>query len=43
MTDYTLAVEGSTYAGSVVLLHVREVIAERTLIDSGIPSRDGRE
>lgn len=43
MTDYTLAIEGSTYAGSVVLLRGKSVIAERTLPASGIPSRDGRE
>jgi tRNA threonylcarbamoyladenosine biosynthesis protein TsaB len=43
MTDYTLALEGSTYAGSVALLRGNRVIAERTLVDSGIPSRDGRE
>jgi tRNA threonylcarbamoyladenosine biosynthesis protein TsaB len=43
MTDYTLATEGSTYAGSVALLRGKEVIAERTLTDRGIPSGDGRE
>lgn len=43
MTDYTLALEGSTYAGSVALLRGNRVIAQRTLVDSGIPSRDGRE
>ena len=43
MSDYTLALEGSTYAGSVALVRGREIIAERTLADSGIPSRDGRE
>jgi tRNA threonylcarbamoyladenosine biosynthesis protein TsaB len=43
MTDYTLAIEGSTYAGSVALLQGDSVIAERTLVDSGIPSRGGRE
>jgi tRNA threonylcarbamoyladenosine biosynthesis protein TsaB len=43
MTDYTLALEGSTYAGSAVLLRGNRVIAERTLVDSGIPSKDGRE
>lgn len=43
MTDYTLALEGSTYAGSVALLRGRSVIAERTLPASGTPSRDGRE
>ncbi len=43
MTDFTLALEGSTYAGSVALLRGNRVIAERTLVDSGIPSKDGRE
>ena len=43
MTDYTLALEGSTYAGSVALLRGESVIAERTLPASGTPSRDGRE
>lgn len=43
MTDYTLALEGSTYAGSVALLRGKSVIAERTLPASGTPSRDGRE
>jgi tRNA threonylcarbamoyladenosine biosynthesis protein TsaB len=43
MADYTLALEGSTYAGSVALLRGQAVIAERTLPPSGIPSRDGRE
>src|SRR5947207_15311498 len=43
MTDYTLAIEGSTYAGSVALLQGDSVMAERTLVDSGIPSRGGRE
>lgn len=43
MADYTLALEGSTYAGSIALIRDREVIAERTLEDSGIPSRGGRD
>jgi tRNA threonylcarbamoyladenosine biosynthesis protein TsaB len=43
MTHYTLALEGSTYAGSVALLRGHSVIAERTLPASGTPSRDGRE
>lgn len=43
MSDYTLALEGATYAGSVALLLGDSVVAERTLEDSGIPSRDGRE
>jgi tRNA threonylcarbamoyladenosine biosynthesis protein TsaB len=41
--EYTLALEGATYAGSVALLRGAEVIAERTLVDSGIPSRAGRD
>jgi len=43
MTDYTLALEGSTYAGSVALLRGQSVLAERTLPAAGTPSRDGRE
>jgi tRNA threonylcarbamoyladenosine biosynthesis protein TsaB len=43
MAEYSLALEGSTYAGSVALIRDREVVAERTLADSGIPSRGGRE
>jgi len=43
MSEITLAIEGSTYAGSVALLRDYEVIAERTLADSGIPSRSGRD
>lgn len=43
MSEHTLAIEGSTYGGSVALLLADEVIAERTLADSGIPSRSGRE
>ncbi len=43
MSGYTLAIEGSTYAGSVALLNDDSVIAERTLADSGIPSREGRD
>jgi tRNA threonylcarbamoyladenosine biosynthesis protein TsaB len=43
MSDHTLVIEGSTYAGSVALLRDRDVIAERTLADSGIPSRSGRD
>ena len=43
MHEQTLAIEGSTYAGSVALLSGDEVLAERTLADTGIPSRGGRE
>lgn len=41
--DYTLALEGATYGGSVAVLRDAMVIAERTLVDNGIPSRGGRE
>jgi tRNA threonylcarbamoyladenosine biosynthesis protein TsaB len=43
MTDYTLALESATYAGSVALLRARTVIAERTLADTITPTREGRE
>src|SRR6476619_5916697 len=43
MADYTLALEGSTYAGSVALFCDRELVAERTLEDTGTPSRGGRD
>ena len=43
MTDYTLAIEGSTYGGSIALIRDREIVAERTLVDSGTPSRAGRD
>jgi tRNA threonylcarbamoyladenosine biosynthesis protein TsaB len=43
MADCTLAIEGSTYGGSVALIHDREVVTERTLVDSGTPSRAGRD
>jgi len=43
MADCTLAFEGSTYGGSVALLSDSNVIAERTLVDAGTPSKDGRE
>jgi tRNA threonylcarbamoyladenosine biosynthesis protein TsaB len=43
MTDYTLALEGATYAGSVALLRGSDVIAERILADTAIPSREGRD
>ena len=42
MTDYTLAVDGSTYAGSVALIRDRDVISERALAISAIPSRGQR-
>jgi tRNA threonylcarbamoyladenosine biosynthesis protein TsaB len=43
MIEYTLAIEGSTYGGSIALLHGPAVVAERTLTDTGIPTREGRE
>lgn len=43
MSEQTLAIEGSTYTGSVALLGGDEVLAERTLAYTGIPSRGGRE
>jgi tRNA threonylcarbamoyladenosine biosynthesis protein TsaB len=38
----TLAVDGSTYAGSVALIREREVIAERKLPAVAKPGREGR-
>lgn len=43
MTDYALALEGATYAGSVAILRGADVIAERTLADAPVPSREGRD
>jgi tRNA threonylcarbamoyladenosine biosynthesis protein TsaB len=43
MIEHTLAIEGSTYGGSVALLSDHDVIAERTLVDGGTPSRSGRD
>lgn len=43
MSGYTLAIDGSTYAGSIALLQDSTVISERTLADTGIPSKSGRE
>lgn len=42
MKKYSLAVDGSTYAGTVAVLSGRDVIAERSLPDSGIPARGQR-
>jgi tRNA threonylcarbamoyladenosine biosynthesis protein TsaB len=42
MTNYSLVVDGSTYAGSVAVLKGRDIVAERTLPDSGIPARGQR-
>jgi tRNA threonylcarbamoyladenosine biosynthesis protein TsaB len=39
----TLALDGSTYAGSVALLRETEVIAEKQLADAEKPGRSGRE
>ena len=38
----TLAVDGSTYAGSVALIREREVVAERQLPPAAKPGREGR-
>jgi tRNA threonylcarbamoyladenosine biosynthesis protein TsaB len=43
MSEHTLAIEGATYGGSVALLRAYAVIAERTLNDTGTPSRSGRD
>jgi tRNA threonylcarbamoyladenosine biosynthesis protein TsaB len=42
MTDFTLALDGSTYAGSVALIRGREVVETRSLPESGIPLRGQR-
>ena len=42
MRKFSLALDGSTYAGTVVVLHGYDVVAERSLPDSGIPSRGQR-
>lgn len=42
MKKYSLAVDGSTYAGTVAVLSGRDVIAERSLPDNGIPARGQR-
>lgn len=39
----TLAMDGSTYAGSVALIRDREIIAARQLADEAKPGRAGRE
>ena len=41
-TGYTLAMDGSTYAGSVALIRGREVIATRQVADEAKPGRSGR-
>lgn len=43
MAEYTLALDGSTYAGSVALLRGSVVIAERTLADAVVLPKGGRE
>lgn len=40
--DYSLALDGSTYAGTVAVIRGREVVAHRSLPDSGIPARGQR-
>ncbi len=42
MKKYSLVVDGSTYAGTVAVLDGRDVVAERSLPDSGIPARGQR-
>ena len=42
-SDLTLAVDGSTYAGSVAVIRGRDVIAERHLADDAKPGRGGRD
>ncbi len=42
MSDLTLALDGSTYAGSVAVIRDRDVIAEHALPDSGVPGRGQR-
>jgi len=42
MSTISLVVDGSTYAGTVAVLRGREVIAEASLPDSGIPGRGQR-
>ena len=39
----TLALDGSTYAGTVALIRETEIIAERSLPHSGTPGRSGRD
>src|SRR5215208_8501903 len=40
---FTLAMDGSTYAGSVALIREREIVAERELPQVAKPGREGRE
>jgi hypothetical protein len=40
MKSYTIALEGSTYRGSVALLRDAELVAERTLGEAGSGKRD---
>jgi tRNA threonylcarbamoyladenosine biosynthesis protein TsaB len=42
-SDLTLALDGSTYAGSVAVIDGRKVIADRQLPDVPKPGRSGRE
>jgi tRNA threonylcarbamoyladenosine biosynthesis protein TsaB len=43
MSDFTLALDGSTYAGSAALLRGDQIVAERQLADVAKPGRSGRE
>jgi len=40
---FTLAMDGSTYAGSVALIREREIVAERELPQVAKPGKEGRE
>ena len=42
MKKYSLALDGSTYAGTVVVISDSDVVVERSLPDSGIPARGQR-
>lgn len=42
MGKYSLAVDGSTYAGTVAVISGHDLVAERSLPDSGIPARGQR-
>jgi tRNA threonylcarbamoyladenosine biosynthesis protein TsaB len=42
MKKYSLALDGSTYAGTVAVISGHDVVAERSLPDSGIPARGQR-
>ena len=42
MKKYSLALDGSTYAGTVAVLSGHDVVVDRSLPDSGIPARGQR-